>query len=294
MKPQMPPLARIEGVPRYFGIGRIVHVDKENTVSFSELIENLVSSDMIFIGEVHDNPEHHLIEVQILQALLARRFSRTVAMEFFAKPRQAAVDRYLSGKSAEPEFLKDVDWKHQWSFDYSFYRPIILEIKENRGRILAINAPNDLVRKVAGSGLKSLSPDERAQLAENIDLSSKRHREYLAEIFKCHTHNQVKNFDNFYAAQCVWEDTMAENIAKYRKKTGNKLIVLTGNGHIINKFGIPDRTFRRVPVKIITIVLLPLGTDMQTIRRGMADYVWLTGNCARIRSVFRPGHSKKK
>ncbi|OQX65299.1 MAG: hypothetical protein B5M55_04325, partial [Desulfococcus sp. 4484_242] len=154
MKPQMPPLARIEGVPRYFGIGRIVHVDKENTVSFSELIENLVSSDMIFIGEVHDNPEHHLIEVQILQALLARRFSRTVAMEFFAKPRQAAVDRYLSGKSAEPEFLKDVDWKHQWSFDYSFYRPIILEIKENRGRILAINAPNDLVRKVAGSGLK--------------------------------------------------------------------------------------------------------------------------------------------
>jgi uncharacterized iron-regulated protein len=88
----------------------------------------------------------------------------------------------------------------------------------------------------------------------------------------------VKSFDYFYEAQCVWDDTMAENLTDYLKTGDKKVIVFSGNGHVQYKFGIPDRTLRRHPVPAATIVLLPLE-ESSTIEKGMADYVWLTTEC---------------
>jgi uncharacterized iron-regulated protein len=293
-KPQMPPLASVEGVARHFVVGQIIHMESGNLLSFEEFIDQLESNKLVFIGEVHDNPEHHLIQVQILQALMAQKNSIAVAMEFFQKPQQEFIDRYLAGASAEAEFLEDVNWKKQWSFDYSFYRPLMLAAKETGGKILAINAPNDIVRKVARSGLKSLDPDERALLANNIDLKNEEHRAYLMEVFKYTAHGDLKNFDYFYEAQCVWEDTMAENIAVFLKENKENVVCLAGNGHIINKFGIPDRTFGRVPVDMATIMLLPMEEGKQTIARETADYIWLTGKYSRRHSYYHHKQHPKK
>ncbi len=290
---KMPPLTSVEGVTRHFMVGQIVHIETGEPLSFERFIEQLESRDLVFIGEVHDNPEHHLIQVQILQSLMARQGPLTVAMEFFQKPQQAIVDRYLAGKSTESEFLEEVNWKKQWSFDYSFYRPLILAVKEKGGKILAINAPNDIVKKVARTGLSSLDPDERSQLADDIDLNKEKHRTYLQEVFKNEAHHVLNDFDYFYQAQCVWEDTMAENISKALKNKNEVMVVLAGNGHIINKYGIPDRTLGRTPVEMATVVLWPMEERL-IITKQAADYVWLTGNYPRRRSYFHYNHRHGK
>jgi len=279
-KPAMPPLASVEGIPGHFRMGRIIHLDTGEVVSFDCFIEQLESKDLIFIGEKHDNPEHHLIQVQILQALMSRYGDLCVAMEFFQEPQQPVLDRYMEGTSNETVFLEDVDWSKAWSFDYYFYRPLIFMLREKGSRIHAINAPNDIVKKVARSGLDSLEPEERNQLAKEIDLDNEKHRAYLRDVYKQHTHHDLKNFDYFYQAQCVWEDTMAENIAGYLKENEQRVVVFTGNGHIVNRYGIPDRTLKRIPVTMATIVLYPL-TGRETIKKETADYVWLTGDCSR-------------
>jgi uncharacterized iron-regulated protein len=277
MKLTMPPMATmsIEGVSGRFRIGQVIHVETGKAISFDELIHQLESKELIFIGEVHDNPEHHLIQVQILQALMAKYGPMTVAMEFFHEAQQQDLDQYLEGSVTEMAFLEDVGWDKGWGFDYHFYRPIMLLAKEKRGRILAINSPDDIVRKVARSGLSSLEPDERDHLATEIDLNNQNHRAYLFEIYKQHEHPDLKDFDYFYQAQCVWEDTMAENIAEYLRKDKQRVVVFAGNGHIINKYGIPDRATRRIPVSMGTIVLYPL-TDSVTMKKEIADYIWLT------------------
>jgi len=283
MRPEMPLLASVEGVPGHFIIGQIIHMDTGKAISFDQLIDQLISRDLIFIGEVHDNPEHHLIQVQILQALMARHGPLTVAMKFFQEPQQPIVDRYMQGNSTESVFLKEVNWNRHWSFDYHFYRPLMFTVRERGGKILAINAPSDIVKKVARSGLNGLDPNERVQLASSIDLDNENHLAYLQEAYKEDAHQDLKNFDYFYQAQCVWEDTMAENIAEYLKKNKEPMVILTGNGHIINKFGIPDRTFGRIPVDMSTIVLYPLA-DQLTITNETADYIWLTNEYPRRRS----------
>ena len=277
-KPPMPPLASIEGVQGRFRIGRIIHSKTGKAISFDQLIDQVgTTRRLIFIGEVHNNPEHHLIQVQILQALMSRYAPLTVAMEFFNKTQQPVLDQYMDGSTTETVFQKDVGWDKNWAYTYHFYRPLLLMTKEKSRKILAINAPNNIVKKVARSGLSSLDPSERNQLADHINLENESHRAYLRKIYEKHTHQDLKKFDFFYQAQCVWEDTMAENIAKYLSKNKEKLVVLAGNGHIINKYGIPNRTLSRIKIPMATILLQPL-TGPLNIERKMADYIWLTGD----------------
>lgn len=275
MKRLATPGATIGGVSDHFRVGQILDLKTGKALTFDQLIDEIASKDMIFVGEVHDNPEHHLIQVQILQALGNRSRTLTVAMEFFQKPQQPSIDRYLDGELSESEFLQEVDWKTGWGLDYHFYRPLMLSAKQNGFRVLAINAPREIVRKVARRGLKSLEDGERNMLAKEIDLGDEAHREFVRRAYEQHSHSGLKKFEFFYEAQCVWEDTMAHNLAEYWSKTKNKLIVFTGNGHIVNKFGVPNRIRKRFPVSIVTIYPYPLDKKVD-LGKETADYVWLT------------------
>jgi len=275
MRHPQPPSATIEGAAERFRPGQIVDVASGKAITFEELIAQISSKDLIFVGEAHDNPDHHLIQIQILQAVASRSPSLTMGMEFFQQHQQPILDRYIQGESTEKEFLEAVDWKKTWGFGYHFYRPLMQLAREKKYRVLAINAPNDLVRKVARTGLKALEPSERDQLPKEINLTQDRHRAFLHEIYQEHSPRDLKDFEFFYEAQCVWEETMAYNLAERLKSDEGRLIAFTGNGHIVNKFGIPDRTVRRVPASMVTVVPYPLN-GKETIEQGIADYVWFT------------------
>ena len=271
----VPDIATIPGSSNPYKIGQIIDLSSGEVIPFEKMIENIASVDLIFVGEVHDNPDHHLIEVQILQAVMAGNRQVTIAMEFFQKPAQSILDRYLQGELGEEEFLKEVKWNEQWGFPYSYYRPLMLTAKQNGSKVLAINAPSAIVKEVAHTGLQSLDQSERDQIASEINLNNEAHRAYLREIFGQHGHGGLKAFDYFYEAQCVWEDTMAQNIADYLIKEDGQMIVFAGNGHIVNKFGIPDRVINRKPVSMVTIMPYDLY-GAETIEKGTADFIWLT------------------
>jgi uncharacterized iron-regulated protein len=281
-KKPAPIMATVPGVSGHFRIGQILDLKAGTVLSFDQLIDQISSKDLIFIGEAHDNPEHHLIQVQILQALVECCSPISIAMEFFERPQQSTLDRYQRGDLAESEFLEEVDW----GADYHFYRPLIRMAKQHGGEVLAINAPRKVVRKVARQGLESLDESERSKIAEEIDLSNEAHRTYVREAYEQPAHGDLK-FDYFYEAQCVWEDTMAESLAEYLKENGRMLIVFTGNGHIKYKFGIPDRTIARIPVSMVTIMPRTLSDEV-TIEKETADYVWLTAHYP-----HRPRRSRK-
>jgi uncharacterized iron-regulated protein len=291
-RPLMPAMATIQGIPGRFDLDQVVETSTGEVLSFEQLMDLSGEKDLVFVGEVHDNPDHHLIEVQILQALLARHGPLTVAMEFFQKPQQSILDEYMKGAIDEKQFLEKVNWRETWGFDYHFYRPLLLAVKAAGGRILAINAPREIIRKVARSGLDSLPQNERAQLATRIDLTDKQHREYLLQIYRQHTHQDLKNFEYFYQAQCAWEDTMAESIANELKMHKREVIAFTGNGHITQKFGIPDRVQSRIPVSLATIGLLPLDGPTE-VEPASADFVWLTLSCSGTPLMVHPSMGKK-
>jgi len=270
------PIATVEGINGHFFPGQIISLPEGKIISFEELIARLKEKRLVFVGEVHSSAEDHLIEVQILQALMVRKPRPDVAMEFFQVPQQQAIECYFQGKIKETQFLKEAHWRRNWGFPYRFYRPLILATREHNRNLFAINVPRKIVKKVARTGLDNLSPQERNQIARHIDLTNREHRAFLKKVFSQHAHGDLSNFEYFYQAQCVWEDSMAEHIAELLDKQQGPLLVFAGKGHILNRYGIPDRVIRRISVSTAIVVTHAVDKPIILERHG-ADFVWLTG-----------------
>ena len=170
-----------------------------------------------------------------------------------------------------PTFIEKTHWYANWRFDFDLYRDILEYAKEKGLRIIALNVPFYIPSRIRVGGLASLSEADRMHLPDIIDTTHADHRAYLEEIFNLHAFSGRDTFDFFYEAQCTWEDAMAEAVAE--NLGSGKMVVLAGNGHIIRKFGIPDRAFARSQAPFKTIYLAPVGDEAEL---SWADYLWVT------------------
>lgn len=226
-------------------------------ISFSQLIDDLNTARVIFVGETHDKIEHHQIQVNLIQGLLRNGKEVVVAMEMFERSQHPILDRWSQGLLTEEEFLKEVKWETTWGMDYNLYRGILDQIRDHHLKVLGLNIERDLVRKVAQHGMDGLSHADKEKLP-GMDLGDQQHRAYIASIYKSHQGGSAKDFKNFYEAQCLWDEAMAETLFQFLQSPEGKgmtVLVFAGSGHVVFDFGIPKRFYRRTPIPYKTIVL---------------------------------------
>jgi uncharacterized iron-regulated protein len=254
--------------------------------SFSQLLEELDGPRVIFVGESHDQIEHHRIQVSLLQGFVAQGKEIAIGMEMFEKSHQPILDRWSQGFMAEDEFLKETKWDLTWRTDYHLYKRILDEAKKHRLKLIGLNVQRDLVRKVAEQGIEGLSSEDRAKLPE-MDLSDRAHRAYIRSVYKDHQEGSAKDLERFYQAQCLWDEGMAETLSEFLRLPENRekvVFVFAGSGHVIFDFGIPKRFFRRTPLPFKTLILKErknnLGADpdirFTSVSQPLGDYLWIT------------------
>ena len=268
-----PPKLNIKGMPDAFDAGAIIATQKAAAVSFEELVEDLGSHRVIYVGETHTSREDHKIQLEVIQALFKKFPDLTIGMEMFDHSYQDVLNQWSTGKLDQTEFLQKVHWYANWRYDFSLYQDIMDFIRDNRLRLIGLNVPNHIPPKIREGGIESLRSDEKKHLPQQIDFAIKAHRDYVQNIFENHKHHfqgQVE-FENFYAAQTVWEDAMAEAIAD--NLNNDVMVVLAGNGHIQFKYGIPIRAFKRTGAAFTTIYPVSTGTEVDP---EIADYIWVT------------------
>ena len=263
----------IKGKPEAFDEGSIVSTQKSAAVPFEALLEELQNSRVIYVGEKHTSQEDHRIQLEVIQALFEKFPNLAVGMEMFDHTYQDVLDQWSAGKLDQKDFIQKVHWYANWRYDFSLYQDILEFIKENRLRLVGLNIPNHIPPKIREGGIKNLRADEKDHLPSQIDLSHSAHRDYVEKVFNAHGHHfrgEVE-FDNFYAAQVVWEDGMAAAIAQNLRN--DVMVVLAGNGHIQFKYGIPERAFKRTGAAFTTIYPASTGTEVEL---DIADYIWVT------------------
>lgn len=270
-KQRMPTEMRIKGVSEVFKAGTIVRPETGVVVSFDELLADLETVRIVYIGETHPYKAHHTVQLKILKALFEKCPDLLVGMEMFHASYQDVLDQWSSDLLDETSFLEAVDWENTWRFDFGLYRPILEFIRLESLEAVGLNVPSSVVEKVAREGLSNLSDEERSQIAQEIDTSQEGHRAYVKRIFESHKSDEVKEFESFYEAQCVWDDSMAEAIAGAIHN--NRMVVLAGNGHIVHKFGIPDRAHKRTSASFRTVMPVAVGREVE---HDVADYIWVT------------------
>jgi len=249
----------------------ILRTDTVTALSRDALFAELAETRITYVGERHTNPSHHAIQLEVIDALVGIAPELVIGMEMFDRSYQPVLDQWSAGEIDEAAFLQRTHWYANWGFDFGLYRDILEYAKEKGIRIVALNIPNCISRKISVGGIASLSEDDRRYLPATIDTTDSDHRAYVADIFKMHNIRGRDNFEFFYEAQCTWEDAMAASVVE-NLGSGN-MVVLVGNGHIIRKFGVPNRAHKRNGASFRTIYLAPVGGEAEL---AWADYLWVT------------------
>ena len=247
--------------------------DRQN-VTLAQLSAAAGSSDLILMGESHDDKYHHELQLDLIRSLAADRRPLAIGLEMMQADYQAQLDEWTSGRISEA--VMQAVFERNWS-DWHMYREIFIFARDNRIPMVALNVPSHIVKKVSLHGFSSLTPEEQGSLPEGTSCDLKNPQvTVLRKAFQAvenHGHNG-KMFSNFCEAQTVRNSGMAVNMARYAaKQPGRKMVVLTGIWHAV-KYAIPDQ-LRRIGSKLSYTVILPETPYMNGSNSGAseADYL---------------------
>ena len=134
--------------------------------TMAEVRAALASVEVVFVGELHNDPVSHHIEQQVLEGWFdTHGHAAALSLEMFSRDVQYIVDEYLSGLITDTHFQQA---SSPWSNYKTDYRPLVEFAKAHGLPVIAANAPRRYANMVSRNGrtaLASLSDQALSYLA---------------------------------------------------------------------------------------------------------------------------------
>lgn len=239
-------------------------------VGFDVLFTGTAKSALVCVGEQHDDRAHHRVQTEMLSRLAEQSDARDVklalGMEMFRRHMQPALDAFYDGEIDAPELARVTHWDDEWGFDFGMYEPMLTLARARRVRIIGLNAPRALTRAVSRAGLAGLPEPVRESLPELV-LDDAEHRKFFWAIMGFdggggHGHGHAMNPERFYAAQVIWDETMAEGASAWLSDPQpRQIMVVAGNGHC-HESAVPRRVARRQRREALSVLVRTKGDEL--------------------------------
>jgi uncharacterized iron-regulated protein len=251
----------------------VYRVSDGGTLSVEKMVRELRAVDVIFIGELHDSPENHFLQSEVIRILHEAEVPLAVGLEMFRADDQRTLDAWTQGELPLDRFLPR--YYANWRMPWPLYRDIFLYAREHRIPLIGLNIPDAVSKAVASKGFGSLSAAEREQIPQGITCDvDARYREFIQRAYSGHIHPSDRKFNNFCEAQLVWDRSMAWHIAQFREQHNKTaIVVLTGVGHAWRR-GIPEQLTRYAKLQSRVILpTVPGDLERRTVTIQDADYL---------------------
>ena len=249
--------------------GRAQWLASGDRSAFDLMIADTRQARAVFVGEYHDQREHHALQLDVIKALRRGGTPLAIGVEMFDMESQPVLDRWVRGEMELREFM--AYYQQKWTINWAEYDSILLFARNNRIPLIALNAPADLVNKVAHGGFGSLNDHEINRLPVGVNgTASPSYREFMREAFADHMLDDA-SFNNFCEAQAVRNNTMRSLIKSYLVKNPERsMVVITGVGHAMRR-AVADELGR--DAALTTRIIIPVMEGLfDRINRDDADY----------------------
>lgn len=233
------------------------------TFTDEELLTFLAAADAVCIGERHDQAIDHYAELRVLEGLGARRefrgFELGLAMEMVRSVDQPTLSAYELRKMGDLEFEQASNWKQEWGYPIQYYRPQLRFAADHGVQLLGLGVEKEVTHAVAQGGIAALDENQARALPE-IDAEDKEHRALFDSLMEGHP-MEPGTAENYYAAQLIWDEKMAELGAQWlsERAPGRKLLILAGGAHC-HRSAIPARMARRTGITVVNILPVEGGS----------------------------------
>ena len=257
-------------------------------VNWDELMTRVTESDVIMIGENHDDPEAHAFQLAVINASLDIDPDTVICLEMLERNEQAIIDEWMSGTINTEEFIQQTssaNWGGKGSWDF-FYQPMLDAARNRGGSIQAANAPRPLVTSARVEGFESiraLSDEERTHVEIPTVLEGSAYYDRFArEMRENHEERGFEISDeqiaNVFRAQATWDATMARSVDEALESSPARAILIIGRFHTDFDGGtILEFQARRPKARILAVSCVP-SQDMTFDEkdRDRADIIVLT------------------
>ncbi|NPV04595.1 MAG: ChaN family lipoprotein [Syntrophaceae bacterium] len=234
--------------------GSAVRLADRARIPFDRMIEEVSTSRVIIVGETHDNPAHHELQLRVIRRLHERGLPLAVGLEMFRADSQEHLDKWWRGEMPIDRF--EALYRENWGMPWVLYRDIFLYSRQQRIPLVGLNVSRQIIAKVAREGYGSLTEQERKQLPPGLTCTvDEAYRSFIRKTFAAHAHGSGRSFENFCEAQMVWDTAMAIYALEYLDRhPGSRMVILTGSVHAWKR-AIPRQIATMRPDVTVTVIL---------------------------------------
>ena len=276
--------------------GTIVNAQGEQ-VPESELLSALASARFAFIGEKHDNPDHHQIELRLIRHRLANQAGSAVVFEMLDDAQRPALANIASDDSLEQIreklALPDKGW------DFAVYGPLF-QASAKQGKLVAGNVGKKFIGEVYAKGEAALATEPRFSTVSSATEQTRSH--FLDRIYEAHCAMAPREtLGPMVAIQLAKDASMASAMAD-----SAPALLVAGGEHVRADTGVPshvkvrDVQASRVVIQLVEVTDGKNGARAAVDASGPADFYWFTpatevrDNCADVKGRAASGAASRQ
>lgn len=228
-----------------------------------EGLQDLPTADVVFLGEVHDNPKHHQHQAQAVAAI-----GPTALVFEMMTPQQAA---RVPSELPDAEDLEELlQWHAAGWPDFALYYPIFANAPE--ARIYGAALPRDQARAAMSGDLATHFAGDAARfgLDQPLDPEQQATREALQDDAHCNA-LPAEMLPGMVAIQRLRDAMLADAALRAAKDTGGPVVVITGTGHTRTDWGAPAALAMAAP----DLQVLSIGQYELPVAGSAPNDLWL-------------------
>jgi uncharacterized iron-regulated protein len=263
-------------------VGKIWDMKSRSFIDEATLLARIKAANVLLLGEIHDNPQHHELQQKLLNARIASGARPAVMMEQLNAENQPALDQALAGNNRD-EVLSSVTKLIKFS-DWQFYRPFLVLAVDNQLPVIAANISNQQLQPVIWNGFAAYDAGDLKRLAVEQVWSESREKYLVRNMGGAHC-GKLK--DELRAglsrSQRLRDALMADSAMA---SIGRGIVGIVGSSHARRDIGLPLYFAARAPLaRIFSIGFVevhPRKTDPTTYETESAtgeapfDVIWFT------------------
>ena len=228
---------------------------------------DLGRATFVLLGEVHDNPEHHLLRAGLIDgltedSLFGRTYHPPVVSEHIRVEQGAGLEAFRRRAAAAEEPLPArvlfdlIAWDKTGWPAAKMFEPLYDAIIGARLKLLAGEPARERIRAVARGGEAALMPEERARLRMETDLPPALAAVLAIDLKGGHCGMLPESAIPAMAVAQRFRDAHLADALVSETQIVGPTILLAGNGHVRTDRGVPWHLRLRAPGKSSVSVML--------------------------------------
>ncbi|MEL0168669.1 MAG: ChaN family lipoprotein [Pseudomonadaceae bacterium] len=237
-------------------LGQVWDTRAERWLDAQQLADALAGRPRLILGERHDHPDHHQLQLWLLEQLQARRPQGALVMEMLQPDQQPLVDALQAQPlPADAELNAQLQWQPGW--DWSLYGPLVRWGLTQPQRLLAANLNRDQLMAFYRAPPALDYPAGARQALEQIILDSHCGLIESAQVTP------------MLAIQHARDQRMAAVLASAPAPA----LLIAGAYHARRDLGVPLHWQQDWSEPPVVVLLAEVGSALPGVEQ--ADYVWL-------------------